>query len=127
MTRGYLLLALLGPALLATSCGSATRRADGLDVSTLSQEEQNDYAVFAQRCSKCHSLARPFESGIDTDDAWALYVTKMRRMPSSGISAADTVPILRFLHRYDEHQWRSKGHPPEVDSGPVAQADGGAP
>jgi len=68
-----------------------------------------DYAVFAQRCSKCHSLARPLESGIDNDDYWRLYVERMRRQPASGISVADTVPILRFLHVYSLEVKRRKG------------------
>jgi hypothetical protein len=31
---------------------------------------------------------------------WADYVDRMRRQPGSGISPADTRPILRFLHYY---------------------------
>jgi hypothetical protein len=94
----------------AASCTSATYRADGLDVSRLPEDQRADYAVFAQRCSKCHSLARPLESGIDSDDFWAAYVAKMRRMPSSGISPDDTVPILRFLHRFSEGERSRKEH-----------------
>jgi hypothetical protein len=67
-----------------------------------------DYLVFAQRCSKCHSLARPLNSGIDSDEYWKLYVERMRRQPGSGISEADTVPILRFLHVYSIEQRRKK-------------------
>ncbi len=105
-----------------------------------------DYAVFAQRCSKCHSLARPLESGIDSDDYWRLYVERMRRQPGSGISVADTVPILRFLHVYSAEVKRRKGEgsaasdaapmaPPIVSAtapsaaqlSPVPNADGGEP
>lgn len=70
-----------------------------------------DYTVFAQRCSKCHSLARPLESGIDSDEYWRMYVERMRRQPGSGISVADTVPILRFLHAYSLEVRRRKGEP----------------
>jgi len=59
-----------------------------------------DYDVFALRCSKCHSLARPLNSGIDDDEFWKKYVERMRRQPGSGISVEDSVPILRFLHAY---------------------------
>jgi hypothetical protein len=111
----------------AASCVSATGRADGLDVSKLPEAERADYAVFAQRCSKCHSLERPLESGIDSDDFWVAYVEKMRRMPSSGISPDDTVPILRFLHRFSETERQRKAHPAPAadDAGPTRAADTG--
>jgi hypothetical protein len=63
-----------------------------------------DYEVFAQRCSKCHSLARPLNSGIDNDEFWAMYVARMKRQPGSGISTEDTVVILRFLSFYSREQ-----------------------
>jgi hypothetical protein len=67
-----------------------------------------DYRVFAARCSKCHSLARPLNSGIDDDEHWRMYVARMRRQPGSGISEEDTVPILRFLHLYSLEVRRKK-------------------
>lgn len=73
---------------------------DGLDRGRLPTEVAGDYDVFAQRCSKCHSLARPLDSGIRDDGWWSRYVARMRRMPSSGISEGDAAPILRFLHWY---------------------------
>ena len=81
---------------LAAACPGA--RSDGLDRSTLPATVQDDYDVFAQRCSKCHSLSRPLDSGIDDDEYWQAYVARMRRMPASGISAGDEQVILRFLH-----------------------------
>lgn len=80
-----------------------------------------DYAVFALRCSKCHSLARPLNSGIDSDEYWKLYVERMRRQPSSGISVADTVPILRYLHVYSIAERKRKQEQREKDSAPLAQ------
>ena len=92
--RGALAAAL---ALLAAGCATA---GDGLDVARLPAEIRPDYALFARRCSKCHQLARPLGSGIHDDAEWADYVERMRRQPGSGISPADTKPILRFLHYY---------------------------
>ncbi len=91
-TAGALALTLL-------ACAGAGR-ADGLNVAELPPDVRGDYALFAQRCSKCHSLARPLESGITDDGYWRDYVARMRRQPSSGISQADEAPILRFLHYY---------------------------
>jgi hypothetical protein len=90
-------------------CSGWLARNEGLDVSTLPESVRPDYAVFAQRCSKCHSLARPLTSGIDEDDYWRTYVAKMRRQPESGISQDDTVVILRFLHYFSMDQKSKKG------------------
>jgi hypothetical protein len=111
----------------AVSCLNASSRGDGLDVSMLPADQRADYDVFAQRCSKCHSLARPLQSGIDSDDFWAAYVEKMRRMPSSGISPEDTVPILRFLHRFSESERTRKEHRASGadDAGPTTATEGG--
>jgi hypothetical protein len=96
----------------ASGCSGWLARNEGLDVSTLPESVRPDYAVFAQKCSKCHSLARPLTSGIDEDDYWVMYVAKMRRQPQSGISQEDTVVILRFLHYFSMEERRKKGTPP---------------
>jgi hypothetical protein len=84
-------------------------RSETLDPATLPQEVRADYEVFAQRCSKCHSLARPLNSGITDDGYWAMYVARMRRQPASGISVEDGRVILRFLHYYSLEELRKKG------------------
>jgi hypothetical protein len=84
---------------LAASCG-ATQHVDGLDEARLPTEVRADYDLFADRCSRCHSLSRPLDSGITDMNHWRNYVTRMRRQPSSGISPADVEPILRFLEYY---------------------------
>src|SRR5262245_5334986 len=86
--------------LSAAIAACAAARSEGLDVAELPLEVRSDYELFAVRCSKCHSLARPLESGIKDDVFWAKYVERMRRQPGSGISPADEIPILRFLHYY---------------------------
>jgi hypothetical protein len=87
------------------ACGSA--KSDSLDVSKLPEDVRGDYAIFAQRCSKCHSLARPLTAGITDDEQWVLYVNRMRRQPGSGISMEDQEHILRFL-RYFAADLRQK-------------------
>jgi hypothetical protein len=98
---------------------------------TLSSEARADYTLFTWRCSKCHSLSRPLNSGIDSDEYWQIYVAKMRRQPGSGISAEDSVAILRFLHRYSVEQRRKKdlklGPPEPPPPEPDASAPMGAP
>ncbi len=95
--------------LLVAVIGCVENPANDRDASAWPADVRADYTVFAQRCSKCHSLARPLESGIDSDEYWRLYVERMRRQPGSGITVADTVPILRFLHAYSAEVKRRKG------------------
>ena len=106
--RRLLLAALSAAALSLSACPSPDARSETIDPATLPQEVRADYEVFAQRCSKCHSLARPLNSGIVDDDYWAMYVARMRRQPASGISVEDSKVILRFLHYYSLEQIRKK-------------------
>jgi hypothetical protein len=102
--------------------GCATSQSDGLDVAQLPEAVRPDYALFARRCSKCHSLARPLGSGITDDTVWIAYVDKMRRQPGSGISPQDAAPILRFLHHYSSEQRRIKREHDEATGGPAVPA-----
>jgi hypothetical protein len=88
-----------------------------MDTSSVPASERADYEVFAERCSKCHSLARPLNSGISDDHYWRFYVEKMRRQPGSGITEADKAPILRFLHWYSESQKTKDDSPKSKDGG----------
>ena len=98
---------------LAASCHPEPPRFEGLDPAQMPVEVRADYALFAHRCSKCHSLARPLQSGITSDEYWAIYVERMRRQPGSDISIEDTVYILRFLHYLSTGQVM----PPDRDAG----------
>ena len=94
----------------ACSSGPLARRGDGVDPEKLPADVRADYAVFAQRCTKCHALTRALNSGITDDEQWERYVTRMRRQPSSGISEADAKIVLRFLHYYSAEQLRAKSN-----------------
>jgi hypothetical protein len=106
---------LLLPATCAAPLACSSGRAEGVDVASLPVDVRPDYELFATRCSKCHSLARPLEASIDDDAFWKEYVERMRRQPGSGISPADEIPILRFLHYYTVEkkgrQSRAEGTP----------------
>jgi hypothetical protein len=88
-----------------TACPAAH---EALAPDALPPEVRADYEVFADRCSKCHALSRPLNSGIVSDDHWAMYVGRMRRQPGSGISLDDAEVILRFLHYYSLEQIRKQ-------------------
>jgi hypothetical protein len=117
-------LSVLGLVLLGAGCRQEAPRFEGLDTRQMPEEVQADYALFAHRCSKCHSLSRPLQSGITDDKYWADYVERMRRQPGSAISLDDTVPILRFLHYYSTGQIvRRDWQPPPPPQGVLL--DGG--
>ena len=85
---------------LVVITASACHRGEGLDTSKMPETIRADYDVFAHKCSKCHSLARPLSANITDDEQWVLYVNRMRRQPASGISYSDQEAILRFLRYY---------------------------
>jgi hypothetical protein len=125
------LLLLLAPLLVVAvvACSAAAGRANEPEWLPQTPDARADYQIFAVRCSKCHSLARPLSTGIDDDEFWRLYVAKMRRQPGSGISAEDATATLRFLHLYVLEQRRRKGVPvePTSSSPPPADDAGAAP
>jgi hypothetical protein len=93
-------------------------RSDSVYATQLPPDIRASYEVFAHRCSKCHALSRPLDSGIDDDASWAMYVDRMRSQPGSGISVADRTPILAFLSYYALEQRRRKA-PPAPGSTPA--------
>jgi hypothetical protein len=101
-TLAFALLFLGACAALLISCGGGPLAAhtDGLDPAILPTTVQASYTVFSDRCSKCHSLARALNSGIESNEYWDRYVERMRRQPGSGISVDDTHVILQFLYYY---------------------------
>jgi len=98
---------------------SACQRGEGLDPSKLPENIRADYELFANRCSKCHSLARPLTANITDDEQWVLYVNRMRRQPGSGISRTDQDGILRFLKYYAADLRRQQA---EKNGAPAPQA-----
>src|SRR5689334_21712846 len=88
--------ALLIPAtllILASRSAHSSRRGDPVAVSSYPQEIQQAYRVFALRCSRCHTLARPLNPHITNPQHWVRYVTRMRRQPTSGINREDAEAI----------------------------------
>lgn len=121
--------AFLGFLALPMGCAGWFGNTEGVDRTTLPDSVRPDYDLFALRCSKCHSLARPLSRGIVDDDYWALYVARMRRQPGSGISVEDTVAILRFLHYYsaDLQKKKEKREAPPSPATPATPASSPPP
>ena len=77
-------------------------------VAKLPEDVRASYDLFAQRCSRCHTLSRPLDANIDQLDHWRSYVARMRRQPGSGISHEDADQILVFLKYYMEERLKPK-------------------
>jgi hypothetical protein len=97
-----MIAALTAAVLLATAQGSADGRDKGpdrLDVSSYPAEEQARYPLFQEKCSRCHTLARPINSRF-TVAAWKRYAKKMIQRPNSGINEEEAEELYAFLRYY---------------------------
>ena len=109
------LLAMLG---LAGACGlmqaqntsgvdlPQDKGPDKIDVAAYPPEMQKSYKVFAAKCSKCHTIARPINT-IMTRAEWERYVKRMMHKPNSGISDKNGKEIFDFII-YDETERKDK-------------------
>ena len=99
------------PLFLAAQSGSNVtlpqdKGPDSVNVSAYPAEMQKDYKLFASKCVKCHTLARPINTMM-TRDEWSRYVKRMMHKPNSGISDAQGKEIFEFL-AYDQANRKDK-------------------
>ena len=67
-----------------------------VDVTGYPPKMREYYELFANRCSRCHTLARPINS-VFTVEEWRKYVQKMMRKPGSGLTPKTAGQITEFL------------------------------
>lgn len=77
-----------------------------INISSYPPEQQKDYKVFAEKCAKCHTIARPINTTM-TRQEWERYVKRMMHKPNSGISDSQGKAIFEFL-AYDQEQRKDK-------------------
>jgi hypothetical protein len=70
---------------------------DTIDVSKYPKEQQDNYTVFAAKCSKCHTLARPINSPYAVAEEWSAYVNRMQHKKHSGVDEDSAKKIASFL------------------------------
>jgi hypothetical protein len=81
------------PRILAYDKGPAK-----IDVSKYTPEMKNKYKVFADKCAKCHTIARAINCEFALEDEWERYIKRMmNKAGPSVISAADGKQIFEFL------------------------------
>jgi mono/diheme cytochrome c family protein len=79
---------------------------DKIDVTAYPAEQQANYKLFAGKCSKCHTIARPLNT-LMTRDEWSRYVKRMMHKPNSGISDTQGKQIFEFVV-YDQTERKDK-------------------
>ena len=79
---------------------------DKLDVSAYPAAQQANYKLFASKCSKCHTIARPLNTMM-TKAEWERYVKRMMHKPNSGINDSQGKTIFEFLS-YDQANRKDK-------------------
>jgi len=79
---------------------------DKLNVSSYPADQQKNYKLFADKCSKCHTIARPINTTM-TKAEWERYVKRMMHKPNSGISDSQGKAIYEFL-AYDQDNRKDK-------------------
>ena len=67
-----------------------------IDVSNYAPKMQEYYGLFAKKCSRCHTLARPINSAFPPD-SWRKYVQQMMRKAGSGLRTKEADQIVEFL------------------------------
>jgi len=80
------------PRILAYDKGPAK-----IDVSKYPPEMKANYKVFADKCSKCHTIARPINCEFALEDEWDRYVKRMMNKGGSLFTPKDGKQIYDFL------------------------------
>ena len=65
-------------------------------VNTYTKFEFRFISIFVNKCSRCHTLARPINSGF-TAEQWPSYVQKMKLKTGSGLTDKTANQITDFL------------------------------
>lgn len=96
-----LLVAQSGNVVLPQDKGPST-----INVSSYPPAQQKAYKLFRDKCSKCHTIARPINTTMPIPE-WEMYVKRMMHKPNSGISGKQGKEIFDFL-AYDQKERKDK-------------------
>jgi hypothetical protein len=108
--RLIMLALIVAPLILLAQSSNVTLPQDKgpskVDVSSYPAEQQKAYKLFTDKCSKCHTIARPINTSM-TREEWERYVKRMMHKPNSGISDSQGKAIFEFL-AYDQQTRKDK-------------------
>ena len=71
--------------------------ATSIDTAAYPSGLKDNYQVFRQKCSACHTLARPINCAFVLPDEWSRYIKRMMHKPGSNISPGQAKKIYEFL------------------------------
>ena len=77
-----------------------------INVSSYPPAQQQAYKLFVNKCSQCHTIARPINTSM-TRTEWMMYVKRMMHKPNSGIDNIQGKEIFEFL-AYDQQMRKDK-------------------
>lgn len=80
------------PRILAYDKGPAK-----IDISKYPPDMKAKYKIFAEKCAKCHTIARAINCEFALDDEWERYVKRMMNKGGTLISATEGKQIFEFL------------------------------
>ena len=98
-----LALGAAGPAAVSADADARDSGSDSVDVSKYPDVQKKNYALFQQRCSKCHTTARAINAKFGAQE-WKRYMKRMVRRPNSNISEDEADQIYDFLKFHSEKQ-----------------------
>jgi hypothetical protein len=98
--------------------GLAAQTAGTDDVSSYPPEVQQEYRIFADKCTHCHDLSRPLSAKYSTQAQWRAVVARMAGKSGAAISPRDQAVITHFL--VYRHQAQAGSTPPSTGAGTVA-------
>ncbi|MFA0747909.1 hypothetical protein [Fervidibacter sp.] len=75
-------------------------------LATYSPKAKAIYSLFRNKCSKCHTLARPLNTDLPPTK-WEEYIKRMMSKPGSGIKPSEAKEIWQFLV-YDTAKRKTK-------------------
>jgi len=110
MIRFTALALMIAPVSLTAQSSNVTLPQDKgpatVNVSSYPGDQQKNYKVFADKCAKCHTIARPINTTM-TKPEWERYVKRMMHKPNSGINDSQGKLIYDFL-AYDQETRKDK-------------------
>ncbi len=87
-----------------------------IKVSSYPANVQQEYKVFQNKCSECHTTAKALQH-VQTPDLARFWVLQMQAMPAADFSDKQATEIIDFINNDQSHQ--PKKQPSETGSGMV--------
>ncbi len=85
-----------GYSIVSFSADKGPSKIDPKIIAKYAPEMKATYNIFRNKCSKCHTLARPINTDL-SPTKWEEYVKRMMKKPGSGIKPDEAKRIWQFI------------------------------